>query len=160
MYTCPTSVYPPIPPRPSVPSDWRSSADKLFHKGIEAGLRTVELLRQSGLDCRLSVVGMPEKRLYAAPTLAPDADALLTRLSSLKWVEHHPSLTNAKVKELFWNSHIHLFPTIDKSLGWVAVEAGLCGAATATTNVFALPELVRNGTDGWLAPLPLDENRR
>jgi len=131
-----------------------------IRKGVEAALGTVERLRDAGLDCALTVVGGLEAQSYPAPTLEIDRPALMRRLAALDWVTHYPRLPNARVLELLWSSHIHLFPTIDESLGWVTVEAGLCGTATASTDIFAIPELVRDGVDGWLAPIDKADDRR
>jgi glycosyltransferase involved in cell wall biosynthesis len=53
-----------------------------------------------------------------------------------------------------------LFPTLDESLGWVAVEAAMAGLPVISTDVFALPELVLHGRTGWTIPLRKNETSR
>jgi glycosyltransferase involved in cell wall biosynthesis len=48
---------------------------------------------------------------------------------------------------------VMLFPTLDESLGWVAVEAGFASLPVITTDIFAIPELVVDGRTGVLIPL-------
>jgi glycosyltransferase involved in cell wall biosynthesis len=76
------------------------------------------------------------------------------------WVRHHAVLCNAEVRRLMITHDILAFPTMDESLGWVAIEAGASGMPTIATNVFAIPELVLDGATGWTIDIPLDEDRR
>ncbi len=56
--------------------------------------------------------------------------------------------------------HVLAFPTLDESLGWVAVEAALAGMPVIATDIFALPELVVDGYTGVLIPIERNETGR
>ena len=52
------------------------------------------------------------------------------------------------------------FPTLDESLGWVAIEAAMAGMPVLSTDIFAIPELVLDGRTGRLARLDKNESNR
>jgi len=63
---------------------------------------------------------------------------------------------NAVVKECMKNSDALLFPTLDESLGWVPIEAGMEATATIAAKIFAIPEFVEHQTTGILLDVPLN----
>jgi len=133
---------------------------QLFRKGIEATVDALQLLRDGGVEVELTVIGDPGDKNYAVPTLQFDRMAMLRTLEEKPWVTHYARLPNADVLALFRRSHILLFPSIDETLGWVPVEAGLCGMPRITTNIFAFPELIRDAVDGWMIDVPLSDDLR
>jgi glycosyltransferase involved in cell wall biosynthesis len=56
------------------------------------------------------------------------------------------------LKELYRICDIFVLPTFGDSLPMVLSEAGACGMAIVSTNVAAIPEIVRNGETGLTVP--------
>lgn len=130
-----------------------------LRKGLGPTLEAVERLRAGGVEVEITVIGRATEKVYLVPgqTFATDrVDALLGR----PWVTRHRAMPNREVRALMGTHDLFVFPTMDESLGWVAAEAGLSGLPTISTDVFALPELVRDGETGWTIPVPLNEDRR
>ena len=69
-------------------------------------------------------------------------------------------MTHSEVMEALCTSHLGILPTLDDTLGWSIIEAMGVGVPVITTNVFAIPEIVDDGSNGFLISLPLRENRR
>ncbi|MEO1680297.1 MAG: glycosyltransferase [Pseudomonadota bacterium] len=157
--TVPESLSVPHPDKAHGPIHAAFVGSNSIRKGIEATLHAARALRDAGVDVRLTAICRSQSRTYCAP-MEHDGDAIIADLAAEPWVTHYPALPNAEVLRLLHRAHLLFFPSIDESLGWVAVEAGLCGAARAVSNSFALPELVSHGEDGWIAPLPLRPDRR
>jgi len=132
----------------------------LFHKGIEAVIRATEQLRLHGIDITLTVVGKCRDSTYAAPDVLFNGNQVLSKFDQCSWITYYPQLPNAEILKLFFSHHLLFFPSIDESLGWVLVEAAMCGLPRIATNIFAFPELIHHGRDGWMIDIPLNDDRR
>jgi len=133
---------------------------QLFHKGIEATLEALQILRDGGLNIELVVVGKAEGSSYAVPGIQFDKTKLLRELEKKQWISYYDSLPNQQIIDLFKKSDLLIFPSIDESLGWVLIEAALCGTPRLSTNIYAFPELIEHEIDGWMVNLPLNEDLR
>jgi len=129
-------------------------------KGLVPLLGALQKLRNGGLEVVLTVVSSVEDHTYVFPDDFHPAAELRARIPALSWVRYHPHLPNARVKELMRRSDLFVLPTLDESLGWAIVEAGMAGLPLISTNVFAIPELVQDGEGGRLLPLELNEDLR
>lgn len=132
----------------------------MFHKGIEATIQAIQALRDGGVEIELTVVGKAIKSTYAASGISFDQEGLLKTFTEKSWITHFTNLRNKEVIALFQKSHVCLFPSIDESLGWVLVEAGMNGIPRLATNIYAFPELIDHGLNGWMIDLPLNEDGR
>jgi glycosyltransferase involved in cell wall biosynthesis len=81
-------------------------------------------------------------------------------MRKMNGVNYHDRLPNHEIHRLMHSHDVLLFPTLDESLGWVAVEAALAGMPAVTTDIFAIPELVIDGKTGFLIPLNKNELSR
>jgi len=133
---------------------------QLFHKGIEATIDALQILRDGGVNIELEVVGKAEDSSYAVPGLRFDKARLLRDLQEKSWITYSEVLPNDQIIALFKKSDLLLFPSIDESLGWVLVEAAMCGIPRLSTNIYAFPELIEHEKDGWMVDLPLNEDLR
>ena len=131
-----------------------------WHKGGPAVLEAVRRVRESGGDVRLLVVSDLSTRSHIYEPSAAELSEARRALGSTDWIEYHATLPNARVLERLSECDVLAFPTLDESLGWVAIEALALGLPVITTNAFALPELVRDGTEGFGIALPLDDDGR
>jgi len=55
------------------------------------------------------------------------------------------------------SADINLLPTFDDTFGFVIAEAMFAGLPTIATNVFAIPEMVKHGENGFLIDIPMNE---
>ena len=131
-----------------------------WHKGGPAVIKTAEELRRHGIDATLLVVSALETSSTAYSASAEEVRAVRTYLRSRDWIEFHEGLTNEATLAKLAQCDLLLFPTLDETLGWVAIEAAGLGVPVISTNVFALPEIVADGVTGRLIPLQLNADYR
>lgn len=130
-----------------------------WHKGGAAVLAAVDRLRRRGADVRLLVVSELQRSGIMSDD-HQDVEATRARLQALPWVEYHDALENAEVLKLMARCDVFAFPSLDESLGWVAIEAMGLGLPVITSNIFALPEIVEHGRCGFNIALPVDADGR
>jgi len=131
-----------------------------LRKGLGPVVTAFERLVAAGANMELTIVGRAKARTYALPGRLFDTAPLMQRIADHPRITHHASAPNATVKALMASHHVFLLPTIDESLGWVVIEAGLSGMAVIATDVFAIPELVQDGVTGRLIPVETDADHR
>ena len=72
-------------------------------------------------------------------------------------VEYLGELSSTDRDRLFAESHATLMPgDWPEPFGLVAIESLACGTPVLARPVGALPEIIRDGVDGWLADEPAD----
>ncbi|MCY7322148.1 MAG: glycosyltransferase family 4 protein [Phormidesmis sp. CAN_BIN36] len=81
-------------------------------------------------------------------------------LLNLPTVIFHKQVSNSKVIELLAESHFQLMATLHDTYGYSIIEGFSVATPAITTNVCALPELVRSGENGHLLNLELDDSRQ
>ncbi|MCY7272362.1 MAG: glycosyltransferase family 4 protein [Phormidesmis sp. CAN_BIN44] len=81
-------------------------------------------------------------------------------LLELPNVIFHKQISNSSVIELLAKSHFQLMPTLHDTYGYSIVEGFSVATPAITTNVCALPELVRSGENGYLLNLDLDDSKQ
>ncbi len=132
-----------------------------YRKGGPALVRAAKTLRQRGYDVRLLVISdVSNASTYVASVPESIQNDISRELEVASWIELHPSLPNTEVFQKLSQCDAFAFPTLDESLGWAVLEALGIGLPVILSNIFALPELVRDGMEGRLIPLPLDRDRR
>jgi glycosyltransferase involved in cell wall biosynthesis len=69
-------------------------------------------------------------------------------------VRHHPPMkpNDPRLRELARQADLFVLPTRADVSSWVIAEAKASGTAVLSTRVGSVPELVRDGMDGWLIP--------
>jgi glycosyltransferase involved in cell wall biosynthesis len=131
-----------------------------WRKGGPAVLAAVEALRGEGADVRLLVVSSVEGASYISPRDHAEVRRTRNSLATTPWIDWHEHIPNAEVLNKVADCDVFAFPTLDESLGWVAIEAAGLGIPVISSNVFALPELVVDGVTGVTIELPLDKDGR
>lgn len=124
-----------------------------FGKGLLPVLDALDDCRAHGVDIQATIVCGFETRSYISKNWLLNKDELLNRLCSSTHVTHHFLLPNHEIRRLMQTHDLFLFPTLDESLGWVAVEAAMAAMPVITTDIYALPELVIDGLTGFLIKL-------
>jgi glycosyltransferase involved in cell wall biosynthesis len=131
-----------------------------WHKGGPAVLQAVERLRAKGLNVVLTVVSDLRPVSHVVRVDPAEAEAMRAWLRTSPWIEYHESLPNTEVLALMAGSEVLAFPTLDESLGWVVIEAMALSLPIITTNIFALPEMVTDGVEGFVIDVPRDGDGR
>jgi len=132
----------------------------LFPKGFEPAFKALENLVNSGVKIRLTLIGQFNEGGYVLKEYSPDQDKWLKIIKKTPWVQHYERVPNNVVLEKMSESDLLLFPSYDESLGWTVIEAGLLGVPAITTNIFALPELVKHDISGYVINLNLGKQNR
>lgn len=127
-----------------------------FGKGLLPTLDAIDACRAQGAAIAATVVCSFEPRNYISKGRDTEPGRTLERMRAMPNLRYHARLPNAEIHRLMQTHDVLAFPTLDESLGWVAVEAAMAGMPVIATDVFALPELVRDGHTGVL--IPIDRN--
>lgn len=129
-------------------------------KGGIVALRLASMAKQIGLPI---IVHIASRLDYGTNVYMDYADgakyARDIELLELDNVVYHKHLPNHEVINLLTKSHIQLLATLDDTYGFSLIEGFSVATPAITTNVCALPEFVRNGENGLLLNLELNESR-
>lgn len=131
-----------------------------LRKGLGIAVRSVTQMRQIGINATLTAIGRPTETSYVIPGRRISNQDLNKALSHTSWLQHYDSLPNARIRKLMCEHDVLLLPTVDESLGWVIIEAALCGLPTISTSIFAIRELIIDRKTGWLLSVDVDEDGR
>lgn len=131
-----------------------------FRKGLLPLLDALDDCRAQGAAVQATIVCNFETQDYASKGRDLDMSALQSRMRQNPGITHHHLLPNREIHRLMHSHDIFLFPTLDESLGWVAVEAAMAGMPVIATDIYAIPELVVDGVTGFLVSLHKNETSR
>lgn len=133
---------------------------QLFRKGGMHAILAFERLRRAGLKVRLTLIGRFETDCYAFRESLPDAAMWQARAAGHDWIDFKGPLPNAQVLHELQSHDICLYPSMDESLGWLTIEAGMVGVPVVGNRICAFTELIAHQHSGWLIDLPVDEDGR
>lgn len=133
---------------------------EFFRKGGYPVVQAFARLAKSHPDVRLVVVSRVEANDYASREPHERTAEMRDTLRTAPWVEWHESLPHAEVLRLMTTCRLGLLPTLDDTFGWSALEAMSRGLPVISTNVCALPEIIRDGHNGCLISLERGDNGR
>lgn len=135
--------------------------------GIDPARRSVifvgRITRQKGLTYFLQAVSeLPEDVQIILAAGAPDTKELLAEVEQLVenlkttrtgviWIPEH--LPQQKLAALLTFADLFACPSIYEPLGIVNLEAMACGTAVIGTRTGGIPEVVAEGTTGWLVSI-------
>lgn len=126
-----------------------------LRKGLVSIAIAIGKLLDQGADIQLDIVTNFDNRGY----VGKETDwtrSIMEPFLEREQVNVVGPVPNATVKEYMRNSDALLFPTLDESLGWVPIEAGMEGTATIASRIFAIPEFVEHEQTGLLLDVPLN----
>jgi glycosyltransferase involved in cell wall biosynthesis len=100
-------------------------------------------------------------RGQGVPTDFPDRERYNEdlKLLDLDNVVFHGQIPNEKVLTLLAQSHFQIMASLMDTYGFSLIEGFSVATPAITTNICALPEIVRHGDNGYVLELPLDELR-
>ena len=89
------------------------------------------------------------------PGIAAEVDGLVADLRAARdgvvWVDR--MLPRGEVCQVLSHATVFVCPSVYEPLGIVNLEAMACGAAVVGTATGGIPEVVLDGTTGWLVPI-------
>lgn len=117
-------------------------------RGQDVALRALARIRERFPDARLVIVGAPHPR-EADLAFAEELGALTNELRIEDWVVFAP--TTDAMADVYAAADIVLNPArFAEPFGRVAPEALMAGKPVVASRVGAIPEVIRDGTDGLL----------
>lgn len=132
----------------------------IARKGGIVALRLAKQALKLGLPITVHIVSGLE---YGAgvPTDFPNRERYSEdlKLLDLDNVVFHKRIANEKVLELLAESHFQIMASLMDTYGFSIVEGFSVATPAITTNICALPELVRHGDNGYILELPLNDLR-
>jgi glycosyltransferase involved in cell wall biosynthesis len=131
-----------------------------FGKGLLPTLDALDDCSRCGADIEATIVCNFENRPYISKHCEVQKASLINRMSGMPGVTWRAQVPNHEVHRLMRSHDVLLFPTLDESLGWVAVEAAMAGMPVVTTDVFALPEIVVDNQTGFTISLNKNKHGR
>ena len=106
----------------------------LERKGIDDGLKALDIVRQSYPKLKVTLFGVPNGRLLP------------------KWISYKATPSQKILREIYNNAAIFLAPSRAEGWGLTASEAMICGAAIVGTNIGGHQEFMEDGVTALLAP--------
>ncbi len=139
-----TTVPASVPPRRPVGSDIViGTAGRLVElKGIDYLLRAAGALRQKFPNLRLEVAGSGPER-QKLESVAAQA-GLGEQVKFLGWIDDIPSLISR------WD--VFVMPSLEEGFPIAALDAMAAGLPVVASRVGGVPELIEDGSTGWLVP--------
>jgi glycosyltransferase involved in cell wall biosynthesis len=138
-----TGFYTPGPPEPDQGTFLYVGRLKKY-KGIQMIITALGLLRQTGMDCRLVVLG------------SGDYEGELRKLTARLGLEGPVSFHGfvAQERKLRWlrSAWAAVFPSEKEGWGLTVIEANACGTPVIASNSDGLRDSVRDGETGILVP--------
>lgn len=111
-------------------------------KGIEYLIEAMGIIRRRNHEVRLLIVGdgVDRKKL----------EALVRKLNLERNVTFVGRIENAKIPEYLAASDVFVLPSLSEGFPNVILEAMAAGLPIVTTNITGLPEIVKDGGNGFL----------
>ena len=131
-----------------------------LRKGLPPTLDALDACAAAGARIEATVVCDFAPYTYVGTWPADDTARTVQRMRAMPGLTYHERLPNAEIHRLMRSHDVLAFPTLDESLGWVAIEAAMAGMPVLSTDIFAIPELVLDGRTGRLARLDKNESNR
>ena len=111
-------------------------------KGIEYLLRAAEELRHDFPALRVEIAGEGPERTKLEEQV--QQSGLGDHVRFLGWIDN--------ISEVLTGWDVFVMPSLEEGLGNAALEAMAAGLPVVASSVGALPEVVEDGTTGWLVP--------
>jgi glycosyltransferase involved in cell wall biosynthesis len=117
-----------------------------YRKGLIFLIEALNMIKEK--DWRLIVAGDTSQD----PEYVERCNVLINKYGLVEKIEFTGMITREKINEYFSNSDIFIFPTLYEGYGMVIKEAASFGIPIITTNVSAIPYLVKNKESALLVP--------
>ena len=111
-------------------------------KGVKYLIEAMKIIIDKNKNTRLFIVGDGKERKYL--------ENLVKELVLEKYVTFIGKVPNEEVPEYMAASDVFVLPSLSESFGIVNLEAMASGLPIVATNVRGLPEIIKNGENGFL----------
>ncbi|WP_296591081.1 glycosyltransferase family 4 protein [Methylophaga sp.] len=111
-------------------------------KGHFILLDALEILINKGIECQLVLAGDGELR--------GEIEAYIAKKNLNKYVTITGWVTGNEVRSLILSARAMVLPSFAEGLPVVIMEAFILNRPVITTHIAGIPELVKNGENGWL----------
>jgi colanic acid/amylovoran biosynthesis glycosyltransferase len=116
-------------------------------KGHDDAVRAVALLRQQGIDARLTIAGQDDTQ---GGSYRKMLDGLIAELELEGCVKLLGAVSEETVRQHLENSHAFVLASLQEPLGVAIMEAMAMGVPVVATREGGVPELIEHDTDGLL----------
>ena len=127
-------------------------------KGLTYLVDAVSLLRQSGIDVDLHLVGAPDDHMPESLAYAKDLDAQVARLGLATAVHFEGRRTSEEVREFLARADVFVAPFVELENGdkdgisTAVLEAMAARCAIVATDAGSTTEVIDSGKDGVIVP--------
>lgn len=111
-------------------------------KGIKYLIEAMKIVTDKNKNKRLFIVGDGEERKYL--------EDLVRNLNLEKYITFIGKVPNEKIPEYMAASDVFVLPSLSEGLPVTVLEAMASGLPIVATNVRGLPEIIKNGENGFL----------
>jgi glycosyltransferase involved in cell wall biosynthesis len=112
-------------------------------KGIDYLIKAMKIITEKSPDTNLLIVGDGTER--------KKLETLVRELNLQNSISFAGKVTNEQIPKYMAQADVFVLPSLSEGFGIVVVEAMASGLPIVTTNVRGLPELVKNGENGFIA---------
>lgn len=112
------------------------------YKGGEKALAAYQLLKERGLNCKLSIIG-------ARPDRWDESDPDIT---IIPFLDKSQQSDREKFYQILSEAHFFILPTVFDCFGIVFCEAAAYGVPSLTADVGGVSQVIREGKNGFLLP--------
>ncbi|HEU4760466.1 MAG TPA: glycosyltransferase family 4 protein, partial [Dehalococcoidia bacterium] len=139
-----TEFYPAETPLPAPPLHLLFVGRLVEQKALPVLLEAMSLVRNSGRDARLTIVGDGPRRAAC--------EALVADMALQEHVEFAGWRGRPEVPEFFRRAHVFVLPSYVESFGQVMLEAMASGLPVVTTHLSNMAGLIQQESNGLLVP--------
>ena len=111
-------------------------------KGVQYLITAMKKIHEEMPDAKLIIVGEGEERECLA--------ALSIQLGIQKYVKFIGKVEHEKVKTFMQQADVFVLPSLSEGFPNVILEAMACGLPVIATRVGGIPDIISNGTNGYL----------
>jgi len=131
-----------------------------YRKGGRPLIYAFKKLLKKYDNVELTIVSSFNWNDYISCTTFEEHRKLFNEIQTIPQIKIFNSVArNDLLKNLMPNHNVLLLPTLDDSLGNTIFESLASGTPVIATDIFAIPEMIQHGINGFLINVPQDENK-
>jgi len=129
-----------------------------FLKGGRVIVDVFEELQKNYPELELTIISRIDIGDHISQSTENDKIEYLNKIKKNNKIKYLKNVEHKEIMEKYFpEADINLLLSFDETFGFVVAEGMLAGLPTITTNIFAFPEMIENGKNGFILNLPVDE---